>query len=132
MWPVATHIDILITTDVYKSCNNILIFLNKQLKILVKANLDLVKWAQGNQTPSFEEYVEAGGTALTTYATLMYSFVGMGETVGKDAYEWVRSRPRLIKSLAAKGRLMDDITDYEVRKKQYIYIMFIFFFFSLL
>lgn len=66
--------------------------------------------------PRFEEHVEVGGIALTTYATLMYSFVGMGETVGKEAYEWVRSRPRLIKSLAAKGRLMDDITDFEVRK----------------
>lgn len=58
--------------------------------------------------------MEVGGTALTTYATLMYSFVGMGDTAGKEAYEWVRSRPRLIKSLAAKGRLMDDVTDFEV------------------
>lgn len=87
-----------------------LYFLNKQLKILVKANLGLVKWTQGNQVPSFEEYVEAGGIALTTYAALMYSFVGIGVTVGKDTYEWVRSRPTLIKSLATKGRLIDDIT----------------------
>ncbi|CAH8276920.1 unnamed protein product [Arabidopsis lyrata] len=85
----------------------------EELKTLVRANLDLVKWAQGKQVPSFEEHVEVGGIALTSYATLMYSFVGMGETVGKEAYEWVRSRPRLIKSLAAKGRLMDDMTDFE-------------------
>lgn len=82
----------------------------------MRANLDLVKWAQGKQVPSFEEHVEVGGIALTSYATLMYPFVGMGETVGKEAYEWVRSRPRLIKSLAAKGRLMDDMTDFEVRR----------------
>ncbi|XP_023635454.1 (Z)-gamma-bisabolene synthase 2 isoform X2 [Capsella rubella] len=55
----------------------------EEFKILVRSNLDLVKWAQGE------------------------------ETVGKEAYEWVRSRPSLIKSLAAKGRLMDDITDFE-------------------
>ncbi|KAG7543170.1 Terpene synthase N-terminal domain [Arabidopsis thaliana x Arabidopsis arenosa] len=85
----------------------------EELKTLVRANLDLVKWAQGKQVPSFEEHVEVGGIALTSYATLMYSFVGMGETIGKEAYEWVRSRPRLIKSLAAKGRLMDDMTDFE-------------------
>ncbi|XP_010435292.1 PREDICTED: (Z)-gamma-bisabolene synthase 1 isoform X2 [Camelina sativa] len=84
-----------------------------ELKTLVRANLDLVKWARGIQVPSFEEHVEVGGIALTTYATLMYSFVGMGETVGKEAYAWVRARPRLIKSLAAKGRLMDDMTDFE-------------------
>ncbi|XP_056846600.1 (Z)-gamma-bisabolene synthase 2-like [Raphanus sativus] len=85
----------------------------EELKILVRASLDLVKWARGNKVPGFEEFVEVGGTALTTYATLMYSFVGMGDTAGKEAYEWVRSRPRLIKSLAAKGRLMDDVTDFE-------------------
>ncbi|EFH39405.1 hypothetical protein ARALYDRAFT_332992 [Arabidopsis lyrata subsp. lyrata] len=60
----------------------------EELKTLVRANLDLVKWAQGKQVPSFEEHVEVGGIALTSYATLMYSFVGMGETVGKEAYEW--------------------------------------------
>lgn len=102
----------------------------------MRANLDLVKWARGNQVPGFDEYVEVGGITLTTYATLMYSFVGMGETVGKEGYEWVRSRPKLIKSLAAKGRLMDDVTDFEVKKKQFICIngyplMLKFFFFSL-
>ncbi|KAL9286652.1 (Z)-gamma-bisabolene synthase 1 [Arabidopsis thaliana] len=96
-----------------KGCSYYLKEMLEELKILVRANLDLVKWARGNQLPSFEEHVEVGGIALTTYATLMYSFVGMGEAVGKEAYEWVRSRPRLIKSLAAKGRLMDDITDFE-------------------
>ncbi|KAG7543166.1 Terpenoid cyclases/protein prenyltransferase alpha-alpha toroid [Arabidopsis thaliana x Arabidopsis arenosa] len=96
-----------------EGCSYYLKEMLEELKILVRANLDLVKWAQGIQVPSFEEHVEVGGIALTTYATLMYSFVGMGETVGKEAYEWVRSRPRLIKSLAAKGRLMDDITDFE-------------------
>ncbi|AEE83258.1 Terpene synthase metal-binding domain [Arabidopsis thaliana x Arabidopsis arenosa] len=55
----------------------------EELNTLVRANLDLVKWARGIQT------------------------------AGKEAYEWVRSRPRLIKSLAAKGRLMDDITDFD-------------------
>ncbi|CAE5978060.1 unnamed protein product [Arabidopsis arenosa] len=85
----------------------------EELKTLVRANLDLVKWARGNRVPSFEEHVEVGGIAITSYATLMYSFVGMGEIVGKEPYEWVRSRPRLIKSLAAKGRLMDDMTDFE-------------------
>ncbi|VVB05221.1 unnamed protein product [Arabis nemorensis] len=87
--------------------------IERELKILVRANLDLIKWARGNQMPCFEEYVEVGGVALTSYATLMYSFVGMGETVVKEAYEWVISRPKLIKSLAAKGRLMDDMTDFE-------------------
>ena len=74
--------------------------------------------------PSFEEHVEVGGIALTSYATLMYSFVGMGETAGKEAYEWVRSRPRLIKSLAAKGRLMDDITDFDVRRNDIFFVYF--------
>lgn len=103
------------------ACNNMLIFLSKQLKILVRANLDLIKWARGNQMPGFEEYVEVGGVVLTSYATLMYSFVGMGETVGKEAYKWVRSKPKLIKSLAAKSRLLDDMTDFEVKTIKYLF-----------
>ncbi|CDY54565.1 BnaA08g30440D [Brassica napus] len=36
-----------------------------------------------------------------------------GLTATKEAYEWLKSRPKLVKALCIKGRLRNDITGYE-------------------
>ncbi|CAF1919071.1 unnamed protein product [Brassica napus] len=62
----------------------------EEFKILVRTNLQLVKWAREDYMPS----------------ALM--------KIGKKRYfEWLRSRPKVVQVLAAKTRLMDDMTDYE-------------------
>lgn len=40
--------------------------------------------------------------------------VGMGEVATKEAFEWVASFPKIVEALAAIGRIMNDITSYEV------------------
>ncbi|CAG7897999.1 unnamed protein product [Brassica rapa] len=39
--------------------------------------------------------------------------MSMGKTATKEAYEWLKSRPKLVKALCIKGRLRNDITGYE-------------------
>uniref|UniRef100_A0A0D3AU45 Terpene synthase metal-binding domain-containing protein n=2 Tax=Brassica oleracea var. oleracea TaxID=109376 RepID=A0A0D3AU45_BRAOL len=39
--------------------------------------------------------------------------MGLGEIGKKRYFEWLRSRPKVVQVLAAKTRLMDDMTDYE-------------------
>ncbi|KAG2301858.1 hypothetical protein Bca52824_030511 [Brassica carinata] len=85
----------------------------EEFKILVRTNLQLVKWARGDYTPSFDEYIEAGGAEIGSYATITCSIMGLGEIGKKEAFEWMRSRPKIVQVLAAKTRLMDDMTDYE-------------------
>lgn len=64
--------------------------------------------------PSFDAYMEAGGAEIGSYATIACSVMGLGEIGKKRDFEWLRSRPKVVQVLAAKTRLMDDITDYEV------------------
>jgi len=40
--------------------------------------------------------------------------MGLGEIGKKEAFEWLISRPKLVRILGAKTRLMDDIADFEV------------------
>ncbi|KAG2282930.1 hypothetical protein Bca52824_054150 [Brassica carinata] len=76
-------------------------------------NLQLVKWAREDYMPSFDEYIEAGGAEIGSYTAISCSVMGLGEIGKKRDFEWLRSRPKVVQVLAAKTRLMDDMTDYE-------------------
>ncbi|KAG2302287.1 hypothetical protein Bca52824_030938 [Brassica carinata] len=63
--------------------------------------------------PNFDEYVEAGGAEIGSYATMACSIMGLGKINKKEDFEWLLSRPKSVRYLASKARLMDDITDFE-------------------
>uniref|UniRef100_A0A0D3DF51 Uncharacterized protein n=1 Tax=Brassica oleracea var. oleracea TaxID=109376 RepID=A0A0D3DF51_BRAOL len=83
------------------------------LKTYVKANFDLAKWGLVYHVPSFEEYMEVGEVEVAVYATLASRYMSMGKMVAKEAFEWLKSRPKIVQSLCVKGRLMDDITGFQ-------------------
>ncbi|CAF1779614.1 unnamed protein product [Brassica napus] len=85
----------------------------EEFKIVARTNLDLIKWARAGQIPNFDEYVEAGGAEAGSYATIACSIMGLGEIGKKEDFEWLLSRPKSVRYLARKTRLLDDITDFE-------------------
>ncbi|XP_010449212.1 PREDICTED: putative terpenoid synthase 7 [Camelina sativa] len=84
-----------------------------EFKAATKANIDLEKWAQAAHLPSFEEYMEVGEVEVTVGATLAGIFMSMGNMATQEAFEWLKSRPQLVRSLSIKGRLMNDLMGYE-------------------
>ncbi|KAF3597281.1 hypothetical protein DY000_02026953 [Brassica cretica] len=82
-------------------------------KTHVKANFDLAKWGLVYHVPSFEEYMEVGEVEIAVYATLASRYMSMGKMVAKEAFEWLKSRPKIVQSLCVKGRLMDDVTGFQ-------------------
>ncbi|EOA19016.1 hypothetical protein CARUB_v10007667mg [Capsella rubella] len=84
-----------------------------EFKRLVKSNLDLAKWAHDAHVPSFEDYMEVGEVEITMYATMAGTLMGMGHIATEKAYEWLKSRPKLIQSLSINGRLMNDMAGFE-------------------
>ncbi|CAE6186234.1 unnamed protein product [Arabidopsis arenosa] len=84
-----------------------------EFKRLVKANLDLAKWAQASHVPSFDDYMEVGEVEITMYATMAGTLMGMGHIATEKAYEWLKSRPKIIQSLSINGRLMNDMAGFE-------------------
>ncbi|XP_048633180.1 putative terpenoid synthase 7 isoform X3 [Brassica napus] len=85
----------------------------RKFKTHVKANFDLAKWGLVYHVPSFEEYMEVGEVEVAVYATLASRYMSMGKMAAKEAFEWLKSRPKLVQSLCVKGRLMDDITGFQ-------------------
>ncbi|EOA14843.1 hypothetical protein CARUB_v10028157mg [Capsella rubella] len=85
----------------------------EEFKIVARKNLELLKWSRGGHDPSFDEYIESGGAEVATYATIASSILGLGEIGSKEAFEWLISRPKLVRTLGAQTRLLDDIADYE-------------------
>lgn len=80
----------------------------------MRENVQFVKWARGDCIPSFDEYIKSGGAEIGSYATISSTIMGLGEIAKKEDFKWLRSRPKVVQVLAAKARLMDDITDFEV------------------
>ncbi|KAG7542142.1 Isoprenoid synthase domain superfamily [Arabidopsis thaliana x Arabidopsis arenosa] len=85
----------------------------EEFKAATKANIDLEKWAQAGHMPSFEEYMEVGEVEVTVCASLADIFMSMGKMATKEAFEWLKSRPKLVQSLSMRGRLMNDLMGYK-------------------
>ncbi|CAH8384107.1 unnamed protein product [Eruca vesicaria subsp. sativa] len=82
----------------------------EEVKAFVKPNFEHEKWAQAAHLPSFEEYMEVAEVEITPYVVLAGCFMCLGKMATKEAYKWLKSRPRLVKSVCVRGRLMNDIT----------------------
>jgi hypothetical protein len=82
-------------------------------KTHVKGNYDLAKWALVSHVPSFDEYMEVGEVEIAVYATLASRYMSLEKLDSKEAFEWLKSKPKIVQVLCAKGRLMDDITGFE-------------------
>ena len=95
---------------------NDLIYLvsHDQMKNLVKHYLFEAKWCHQNYVPTVDEYM---AVALVTSACPMLStisFVGMGDTVTKESFEWLFSNPRSIRASSVVYRLVNDIMSHKV------------------
>uniref|UniRef100_A0A2N9GH67 Terpene synthase N-terminal domain-containing protein n=1 Tax=Fagus sylvatica TaxID=28930 RepID=A0A2N9GH67_FAGSY len=67
------------------------------------------KWFHQDYVPTMEEYMHV---ALKTSGYPMLtavSFLGMGDIVTKEAFDWIFSNPKIITASSVIGRLMDDI-----------------------
>ncbi|KAH0879399.1 hypothetical protein HID58_066793, partial [Brassica napus] len=81
----------------------------KSCKTLVRANLQLAKWAASYHIPSFDEYLDVAGIQIAAYFTLACILMAMENICKKEAYEWLESRDQLVRLSCTKMRVMNDI-----------------------
>ena len=92
------------------------------MKTQVRAYMEEAKWFHKQKIPTMDEYMEV---ALVTsgYAMLATtSFVGMGEIVTKNSFDWLFSNPKIVRASAVVCRLMDDVVSHKVNIHTYIHI----------
>ncbi|KAG5546367.1 hypothetical protein RHGRI_018520 [Rhododendron griersonianum] len=88
------------------------------MKDLVRAYFEEAKWGHEGYVPSMEEYMRV---ALVTGAYKMLattSFVGMGDLVTKEAFEWVLSDPLILEAASVICRLMDDMVGHKFEQER--------------
>ncbi|KAL5802601.1 hypothetical protein ACOSQ4_030906 [Xanthoceras sorbifolium] len=93
-------------------------YVKETMKDVVRHYLLESKWYDQRYVPTMEEYM---GVALVTSCYTMVpatSFLGMGDIVTKEAFEWVLSKPKMTKGASVVCRLMDDIVSHKFEQKR--------------
>ncbi|KAL6311315.1 hypothetical protein AAG906_025533 [Vitis piasezkii] len=80
---------------------------------LVRAYFHEAKWFHEGRIPTMEEYMRIALVTSGYYMLTTMSFIGMGEIVTKEAFDWVISDPKIITASAVICRLMDDISSHK-------------------
>ncbi|KAJ4700857.1 Sesquiterpene synthase [Melia azedarach] len=95
-----------------------LYYAKEAMKTIVKNYFLEAKWCHDKYIPKMDEYMTV---ALVTSAYPMLattSFVGMGDIVTKEAFEWLFSNPKMVTASSVVCRLMDDIVSHKFEQKR--------------
>ena len=85
-----------------------------QMKNQVRAYFAEAKWFHEQHIPTMEEYMRVALLSSGYSLLATSSFIGMGEIVSKEAFDWVISDPKIIRASTVIARFMDDMTSHKV------------------
>ncbi|KAJ0105489.1 hypothetical protein Patl1_19300 [Pistacia atlantica] len=85
----------------------------EKLKELARAYLLEVQWFHEGFVPSFEERMENALVTGTCFYGIAALFVGMGEIVGINAFEWLQNFPKIVRAAYTIGRLRGDMVSHK-------------------
>ncbi|XP_073117608.1 alpha-humulene synthase [Elaeis guineensis] len=88
-------------------------YLKESVKEVSRACLEEAKWRDEDYVPSLKEHLTVSLISCCYAALSCASFVGMGEEATKEAFDWVTSFPRIIKSICSICRFLDDVVSDE-------------------
>ncbi|GMY31546.1 sesquiterpene synthase 2-like, partial [Fagus crenata] len=88
------------------------------MKLLVRAYFDEGKWFHQDYVPTMEEYMHVALKSSGYPMLTAVSFLGMGDIVTKEAFDWIFSNPKIITASSVIGRLMDDIQSHKFEQER--------------
>ncbi|KAM3744275.1 hypothetical protein ACB098_06G040300 [Castanea mollissima] len=88
------------------------------MKRLVRAYFDEAKWLYQNYIPTMEEYMHVALKSSAYPMLTAISFLGMGDIVTKEAFDWIFSNPKIIKASSVVSRLMDDMKSHKFEQER--------------
>ncbi|KAL9454231.1 hypothetical protein AB3S75_009763 [Citrus x aurantiifolia] len=95
-----------------------LYYAKEAMKNLVKHYLFEAKWCHQNYVPTVDEYMAVALVTSTCPMLSTISFVGMGDIVTKESFEWLFSNPRSVRASSAVNRLMNDIVSHKFEQSR--------------
>ncbi|KAJ6894612.1 (-)-germacrene D synthase-like [Populus alba x Populus x berolinensis] len=89
-------------------------YAKEAMKKQVQAYFVEARWLHENYMPTMDEYMRISLISSGYPLLTCISFVGMGDIVTKDAFEWLNKDPKIVKAASVIARLMDDIVSHKV------------------
>ena len=86
-----------------------------QMKQLVQSYFVEAQWFHKNYTPTLEEYMEIALVSSTYTMLTATSFLGMGDEVTPQVFDWLSKDPKIVRGSAVVCRLMDDVVSHKVK-----------------
>ncbi|KAM7473339.1 hypothetical protein LguiB_020582 [Lonicera macranthoides] len=88
------------------------------MKELAKAYFEEAKWYNEGYVPTVEEYMKIALVSISYKMLAITSFVGMGKSVTKQAFDWVSNNPLIVKASSVIARLMDDMAGHQFEQER--------------
>ncbi|KAM7486223.1 hypothetical protein LguiA_002232 [Lonicera macranthoides] len=82
------------------------------MKQLARAYFDESNWYHKGYVPTMDEYMEVALVSGGYIMLAINSFVGMGDLVTKQAFDWVSSKPLIVEACSVICRLTNDMVGH--------------------
>ncbi|KAK2987040.1 hypothetical protein RJ640_004766 [Escallonia rubra] len=87
------------------------------MKRLIRAYFEEAKWFNKGYIPTIEEYMQVALVSCGYIMLATTSFVGMGDLVTKESFDWVSNEPLIVRAASVVCRLTDDIVGHEFEQE---------------
>ncbi|CAL5008193.1 unnamed protein product [Urochloa decumbens] len=84
-------------------------YLKERMKHLVRLYCNELKWRNEDYVPSMSEHLQVTMETVGSVALTCAAFVGLGDIITREAFEWILSCPQFFKSFAIFVRLTNDL-----------------------
>ncbi|MBA0702120.1 hypothetical protein Goari_022496 [Gossypium aridum] len=102
----------------YKALLDIFEEMEQLIIRLAQSYLVEAKWAIQNYKPSFDKF-KANALLTCGYAMLaITSYVGMGDIITPETFEWAANDPKIIQASAIICRFMDDVVEHKFKHRK--------------
>ncbi|XVE50475.1 hypothetical protein DITRI_Ditri01bG0165100 [Diplodiscus trichospermus] len=93
-------------------------YAKEAMKQLSQAYFVEAKWYHEHYTPTVEEYMTNAIVSAGYIMVAITSFVGMGDIVTEEVFNWASTNPKIIKASGIISRLMDDIVSHKFEQER--------------
>ncbi|XP_011030746.1 PREDICTED: (-)-germacrene D synthase-like isoform X2 [Populus euphratica] len=93
-------------------------YAKEAMKKQVQAYFVEARWLHENCMPTMDEYMRISLISSGYPLLTCISFVGMGDIVTKDAFEWLNKDPKIVKAASVIARLMDDTVSHKFEQER--------------
>ncbi|XP_048320648.2 (-)-germacrene D synthase-like [Ziziphus jujuba] len=90
----------------------------EEMKKLVRVYLVESKWFSNNYTPTLEEYLAIGLRSCGYSMLTITSFLGMGDVVTKEGFDWISEWPRILQASCIICRFTDDVVGHKFEQER--------------